>query len=38
MLAPTLPHFLLQPLTPEEELICDPSAGWLCSKVDCSLG
>jgi hypothetical protein len=26
-----------QPLLPEDELICDPSAGWLCSKVDCSL-
>ena len=24
-------------LTPEEELLCDPSAGWLCSKVDCDL-
>lgn len=30
--------FLPQPITPEEELICDPSAGWLCSKVDCALG
>jgi hypothetical protein len=24
-------------LVPEEELLCDPSAGWLCSKVDCSI-
>lgn len=24
-------------LTPEEELLCDPSAGWLCSKVDCTI-
>ncbi|PSC75593.1 calcineurin-like phosphoesterase [Micractinium conductrix] len=24
-----------QPLMPEDELICDPAAGWLCSKVDC---
>lgn len=23
------------PLVPEDELICDPAAGWLCSKVDC---
>jgi hypothetical protein len=26
-----------QPLTPQEELICDPAAGWLCSKVDCTV-
>lgn len=26
-----------RPLTPPDELICDPSAGWLCSQVDCSL-
>lgn len=25
------------PVTPEEELICDPSSGWLCSRVDCSM-
>lgn len=24
-------------LTPEDELLCDPSAGWLCSQVDCSI-
>lgn len=24
-------------LTPENELLCDPSSGWLCSEVDCSL-
>ncbi|KAL4854283.1 hypothetical protein ACK3TF_004974 [Chlorella vulgaris] len=26
-----------QPLLPEDEQICDPTAGWLCSKVDCAL-
>ena len=36
--APLACPLALQPITPEEELICDPSAGWLCSKVDCSLG
>jgi len=25
-------------LPPDEELLCDPSAGWLCSKLDCTLG
>lgn len=30
---PSAPH----PLLPEEELICDPSAGWLCSQVECSV-
>lgn len=24
--------------TPEDELLCDPSKGWLCSQWDCSLG
>lgn len=24
-------------LTPDEELLCDPTAGFLCSKVDCSI-
>lgn len=24
-------------LTPDEELLCDPSSGFLCSKVDCSI-
>lgn len=24
-------------LVPEDELICDPSDGWLCSKVDCDV-
>eukprot|EP00890_Picochlorum_soloecismus_P006210 jgi/Picsp_1/6590/NSC_03933-R1_protein len=24
-------------LVPEEELLCDPSAGWLCSKIDCEV-
>jgi hypothetical protein len=27
-----------QPITPESELICDPSSGWLCSQLDCQLG
>jgi hypothetical protein len=22
-------------LTPRDEMICDPGAGWLCSRVDC---
>eukprot|EP00798_Chlamydomonas_sp_ICE-L_P001369 gene1369-32733_t len=26
------------PCVPDEELMCDPEAGWLCSKLDCSLG
>ena len=26
-----------QPVVPEDELICDPSAGWLCSQANCSL-
>ena len=26
-----------QYLVPEDELLCDPSSGWLCSEVDCSL-
>ena len=26
------------PLLPENELICDPAAGWLCCPVDCSVG
>lgn len=25
-------------LVPSEDLLCDPSEGWLCSEVDCSLG
>ena len=25
------------PVTPEDELVCDPDAGWLCSAVDCGL-
>lgn len=24
-------------LTPDEELLCDPSSGFLCSKVDCNI-
>jgi hypothetical protein len=24
-------------VTPEDELVCDPSAGWLCSALDCGL-
>jgi hypothetical protein len=24
-------------LVPEEDLLCDPEAGWLCSQVDCAL-
>lgn len=24
--------------TPPEELLCDPDAGWLCSRVDCDVG
>lgn len=24
-------------LVPTDELLCDPSSGWLCSEVDCSL-
>jgi hypothetical protein len=27
-----------EPVTPEEELVCDPSSGWLCSQLDCGLG
>ena len=26
------------PSIPEDELICDPSAGWLCSQLDCKVG
>jgi hypothetical protein len=26
-----------EPVTPEEELVCDPSSGWLCSQLDCGL-
>jgi hypothetical protein len=25
------------PITPEDELVCDPDAGWLCSALDCGL-
>lgn len=25
------------PVTPEDELVCDPAAGWLCSSLDCGL-
>jgi 3',5'-cyclic AMP phosphodiesterase CpdA len=24
--------------TPPEELLCDPDAGWLCSRVECAVG
>lgn len=27
------PEYLL----PEDEMLCDPSSGWLCSKVDCAV-
>ncbi|PNW74215.1 hypothetical protein CHLRE_13g589870v5 [Chlamydomonas reinhardtii] len=26
------------PLIPEEELVCDPDSGWLCSQMDCKVG
>ncbi|KAG2492808.1 hypothetical protein HYH03_008968 [Edaphochlamys debaryana] len=26
------------PVTPADELLCDPSAGWLCSHLDCKVG
>ncbi|GIL77319.1 hypothetical protein Vretifemale_6793 [Volvox reticuliferus] len=26
------------PIIPEEELLCDPDAGWLCSQIDCKVG
>ncbi len=26
-----------RPITPEDELICDPNSGWLCSRIDCEL-
>ncbi|KAG2491261.1 hypothetical protein HYH03_010467 [Edaphochlamys debaryana] len=26
------------PVTPADELLCDPSAGWLCSQMDCKVG
>jgi hypothetical protein len=26
-----------QYLVPQEDLLCDPEAGWLCSRVDCSV-
>lgn len=26
-----------QYMTPEDDLLCDPSSGWLCSQVDCTL-
>ncbi|KXZ48613.1 hypothetical protein GPECTOR_26g516 [Gonium pectorale] len=26
------------PVVPEDELLCDPDAGWLCSQIDCKVG
>lgn len=26
------------PVTPEDQLLCDPDAGWLCSQLDCKVG
>ncbi|EFJ48704.1 hypothetical protein VOLCADRAFT_104564 [Volvox carteri f. nagariensis] len=26
------------PVVPEDELLCDPDAGWLCSQMDCKMG
>ncbi|PNW84648.1 hypothetical protein CHLRE_03g152900v5 [Chlamydomonas reinhardtii] len=26
------------PVIPEDELLCDPDAGWLCSEMDCKVG
>lgn len=26
-----------RPVTPDSELICDPSSGWLCSQLDCQV-
>ncbi|GLC33772.1 hypothetical protein PLESTB_000113900 [Pleodorina starrii] len=26
------------PVVPEDELLCDPAAGWLCSQTDCKVG
>lgn len=25
------------PVTPADDLVCDPDAGWLCSQLDCEL-
>lgn len=37
LLTSDMTHPLLVPVPAEDELLCDPSSGWLCSRVDCSL-
>lgn len=32
------PDSVPQITTPEDELLCDPDKGWLCSQWDCSIG